>query len=183
MDFDWGRAIGHGEQLAQEQVRRGDPVDERAIMWALLREAAETSRAYSGPPWTGWPSKSTMPDSPDEITVWQKVAAYLRGEIEDMPSDETRPPMPTASAVTRSEHVLGVWHAKALAHMGAWSERRKAVYLAACGCPVRKVTAITGMKPQQIHHARRQAMDDMWDHIKGLTNSPNYGTKFAIIEG
>ena len=165
--FDWPQYLREGEELAKEQVRRGDPVDDRAIMWALLCDAVKTSRlAYRGPPFPGWPSKSALPESPSEFSVWQQVAAYLRGELEEMPQDESRPPLPSARQVTRAEAVLQLWHAKALRDMGAWARMRKAVYMRACGRPNRVVAKVTGLKPKQIDHARRKAMDDMQKAIR-----------------
>ncbi len=159
---DWPQSLREGEELAKEIVRRGDPIDNRAIMWALLCDAAKTSKiAYRGAPFQGWPTKSSLPDSPSEFSVWQQIAAYLRGELEEMPTDESKPPQPSARQVTRAEAVLKVWHGSALKDHGTWARMRKAVYLRACGVPRRKVAKVTGLKPRQINHAQNKAMDDM----------------------
>ena len=42
----------------------------------------------------------------DEVTVWQMVSAYLKGEIENLPSDETKAPRPSAKQITRAEVML-----------------------------------------------------------------------------
>ena len=172
-NFDWKRAYRAGEDLAIDQVRRGDPVDDRAIMWALLCEACDVARiTYSAPPRSGLPQKSTMPESPAEVTDWQLISAYLKGELDEMPTTDATPPQPTAAQVTRSEIVLEVWHRAALSDRGDWARIRKAVYLKACGVPDRKVRAITGFTRERIKYSRRQAVSDMIDFVKRLTNSP-----------
>src|SRR5690554_1905181 len=105
--FDWTRAVRAGEVLAVENARRGVAPDVTHVMWELLREAADVSqRAFPSLPRLGYPSKSSIPDGPEEATMWQRIAAYLRGEIEEMPSDETRPPRPSIEQVSRAEAVL-----------------------------------------------------------------------------
>lgn len=182
--FDWGKAWRHGEELAADRVRFGDPIDERAIMFALLEEAAKaTARCYKGPPFSGFPSKSAMPESSDEVTSWQMVSAFIRGEIEKQDiQTKSKPAMPDSATITRAEHVLDLYHRNALIHTGAWSEKRRAVYMKACGCPVDLIGKVTGMRKQQIHYARRVAMDDMYDALKRLTYLPIHGMNLDNIE-
>ncbi|GGX63173.1 hypothetical protein GCM10007385_35380 [Tateyamaria omphalii] len=160
--LDWVRARKTGEDLARQQIRRGDPLDDRAIMWALLCDAVSVaSVAYRGPPFQNWPGKSAMPEGIDEVTVWHKVAAYLRGELEEMPEVESRQPMPDAWSVTRSEAVLALYHRHALVDKGDWADIRKAVFLRASGLSDKRVRLVTGFSRDRIKYSKRQAVDDM----------------------
>lgn len=164
--YDWRRAMYAGLDMAMEQVRAGQEVGDREIMWALLCEAADVSqRTYSGPPRLGLPRKSAMPDAPDEISQWQLVSAYLRGDLEEMPVEDSQPPQPDAAQITRAEMVLEVWHRAALTGYGDWRRMRKAIYMKACGMPDRKVRALTGFSRQRRHKAKQRAMDDMLEFI------------------
>ena len=168
-NYDWRRALNAGLDIAIEQVRAGQEVGDREIIWALLCEAAKVSGlTYSGPPRRGMPVKSTMPDAPDEVSAWQLMSAYLRGDLEEMPTEQVTPPQPTAEQVTRAEMVLDVWHRAALIARGDWSRMRKAVYLKACGVPDRKVRAVTGFTRARIHSSKQQALDDMQEFIARL---------------
>lgn len=173
-NFDWKRAQIAGLEMAMDHVRKGQGVTDRDIWWALLCEAAEVARlCYSAPPRTGMPRKSAMPDAPDEVSDWQLISAYLNGTLEEMPTDESQPPQPSAEQVTRSEMVLWVWHEAALKENGDWKRMRKAVYLKACGVPDRKVRAVTGFTRQRIHSAKNTAMQDMADFVSLLTKRQN----------
>lgn len=165
--IDWVRAIRHAEVVAVENIRSDvTPTPEHA-MWELMREAARVSSiAYSAPPRTGYPAKSSLPDGPDEVSDWQRMAAYLRGELEEMPTDTSRPAQPSAEQITRAEAVLDVWHKHALARKGAKSRIKRAVYLKALGVPDRKVRAVTGMTRQAIHRAKDEAMRDMLEAVR-----------------
>jgi len=168
--FDWTRAIRAGEIMAVENARRDANLGVEHVMWELLREAADVSqRAYSGLPRLGYPEKSAMPDAPPEVTTWQMMAAYLRGEVEEMPTDTSTKPRPSMEQVSRSEAVLDVWHWHALKRKGQGSRIKHAVYLKACGVPDRKVRAVTGMTRQAIHAAKVEAMQDMWEFIRPHT--------------
>lgn len=160
--FDWSKAVRAGVELAKDQVRRDRVIGERDVMWALLCEAAQTSSlAFKGTPRLGFPSKSAMPDAPDEISYWAQLTAYLQGQVEDMPVEASRPPQPTAEQVSRAHVILDVWHAHALKDIGNWRRTKKAVYLKACGVKDRKVRSVTGMTKQQISKAKLRAMDEM----------------------
>ena len=54
--------------------------------------------------------KSALPDGVDEVTVWQMISAYLRGEVENLSSSDTKTPRPTAKQITRAEVMLEMWH-------------------------------------------------------------------------
>ncbi len=166
-NHDWRRTIAEGVELAKDQIRSDVTMDETHVMWALLKEAAQVSSiAYSAPPRTGLPIKSTLPEAADDVTQWQRISAYLRGEVEELPEIETRPPRPSAEQVTRSEIILEVWHRYCLSRFGERSKMKKAVYLKACEVPDRKVRAITGMTKQRIHSAKKEAMENMWEIIR-----------------
>ena len=106
-DHDWRTTMRDGTQLAEQNVKQGVVVDGSHIVWEMLREAATGSRiAYSAPPRLGFPAKSALPDGLDKVTVWQMVRAYLKGEIENLPSSDMKPPRPTAQQVSRAEVIL-----------------------------------------------------------------------------
>ena len=85
------------------------------------------------PPRLGFPAKSALPDGLDEVTVWQMVRAYLKGEIENLPSSDTKPPRPTAQQVSRAEVILELWHHVALMDRGDHKRLKRGVYLKASG--------------------------------------------------
>ena len=98
-NHDWHSTIRDGTRAAEQNAKQGVLVDHTHIVWELLREAAFVSRAaYAAPPRSGFPAKSALPDGVDEVTVWQMVSAYLKGEIENLPSDETKAPRPQRKA-------------------------------------------------------------------------------------
>ena len=70
--------------MARDDRRLGDTPE--AIMWVLLRDAFRVSRFFAGTPRAGYPVKSAMPEAPDEITIWQKINAYIKGEVRSCPN-------------------------------------------------------------------------------------------------
>ena len=103
LGHDWRTTVREGTQMAQQNAKRGAVVDGTHIVWELLKEAATVSRiAYSSPPRLGLPAKSALPDGVDEVTVWQMISAYLRGEAENLPSSDKEAPRPTAKQITRA---------------------------------------------------------------------------------
>lgn len=160
--IDWVRAIKHAEIVAVENIRSDVQPKPEHAMWELMKEAVQVSSiAYSAPPRVGYPSKSSLPDTVDDVSDWQRMAAYLRGELSEMPTGHARPPQPSAEQITRAEAVLAIWHTHALSRKGAKSRIKKAVYMKASGVPDRKVRAVTGMTRQAIHSAKDEAMRDM----------------------
>lgn len=156
------RAWRLGREIAPMFTRQGDPINDRAIMWALLCMAVEVlDRAYTGPPRLTWPAKSTWPDAPDEVTAREKIVAYLRGDLDEMPADEGTPPMPDATMVSIAEAVMELWHGYALKGARDWRRRRTAVYLKARGVPDRVARHKTGLDRVSIKRAKWSAMDDM----------------------
>jgi len=168
-NYDWERAMREGCKLAVENARKNATLSGVDVMWELLKDAISVSGiTYTGTPRQGLPRKSAMPDAPDEITYWQQMSAYLRGETEDQPEIEARPPEPTAEQISRAGMVLEVWHRAALKERGDWKRIRKAVYLKASGVPHRKVSAITGFSRQRLHRSKAEAMGDMLEFIRTL---------------
>lgn len=164
---NWPATIRAGVEMAGEQVRSDVTVKETHVMWALLKEAAQVSSlAYRAPPRSGLPIKSTLPEAPDDVSQWQMMMAYIRGQVEDAPSVRARPPQPSIEQITRAEIILHIWHHFALKRKGERSKIKRAVYLKACNVPDRKVRAVTGMTRQAIHAAKEEAMLDMWAVIR-----------------
>ena len=159
---DWERILKRGAELAVERARLGQDLKATDAMWALLQDAAQTSRlAHKAPPRTGYPIKSAMPETPDDISAWQLMSAYLRGEVSDMPTTVARPPQPSARQIEEAEQVLALWHLHALCRRGGRDKMRKAVYMRAAGVPMRKIRAVTGFSRQRLHAAKVEAMTDM----------------------
>lgn len=169
-NYDWQRALRVGYQLAEDNKRPDEKILDRDIWWELLREASSTSRrAYTAPPHTGWPGRSSMPESPDEVTGWQLLTAYVQGQIDEADATiQAAPPEPSAAQVSRAEMVLEVWHRAALSGRWDWRRKRLAVYLKAMGVKDRVVRAKTGLTRQAIHAAKIEALQDMSAFLDGL---------------
>ena len=163
---NWRRTLNAGMEMAVENARKDATLGARHVMWELLCEAAKTSQlAYSAPPRTGYPAKAVMPDAPADVTQWQLMSAYIKGELDEMPADDSRPPTPSAEQVSRCEAILDLWHRYALRHKGPTSRIKKAVYLKACGVSGVKLSQVTGVSRQVVTKAQHSAMQDMWDVI------------------
>ena len=170
LGHDWRTTVRDGTQMAQQNAKRGVVVDGTHIVWELLKEAATVSRiAYSSPPRTGFPMKSALPDGVDDVTVWQMVSAYLRGEVENLPTSDTKAPRPTAKQITRAEVMLELWHKVALKDKGDRKRLKRAVYLKAAGMRPRVVRTKTGLNYQQLWKAQKDACSDLWEIILHLS--------------
>ena len=166
---DWRNTILDGTRAAEQAARSGVIVDGSHIAWELLKEAVAISRiAYSAPPRVGFPAKSAFPDSVDGVTVWQMVSAYLRGEIENLPSTKTKASRPTAKQVTRAEVILELWHHVALVGKGDRKRLKRALYLKASGMRPFAVRDKTGLNYQQLWRAQKDACFDVWEKISQL---------------
>lgn len=166
----WHSTICDGTRTAEQNAKQGVTVDHTHIVWELLREAAFVSRAaYAVPPRSGFPAKSALPDGVDEGTVWQMVSAFLKGEIENLPSDETKAPRPSAKQITRAEVMLELWHHVALIEKGDRKRLKRAVYLEACGMRPRAVQELTGLNYQQLWRAKKDVCLDVWEKITQLS--------------
>lgn len=167
--IDWDRALRHGAELAVDAARAGTEVGPEDVMWSLFQEAVQTSRSFSAPPRLTYPSKSSLPDTPPEISAFSRIAAYLRGEVEEMPETETSRPRPTADQIQRAEAILHLWHHHAIIKRGNRKRMRKAIYAKANGIAYRRIKAETGLSRTAIYNAQRDAMADMWEAMKALT--------------
>ena len=172
-NHDWHTTVRDGELTAKQNKRKNQVVEGRHIAWSLLCEAVTVSRiAYPAPPRTGFPVKSTLPDGVDEVTVWQMVSAYLKGELENLPSTDTKPPRPSAKQITRAEVILELWHHVALIGKGDRKRLKRAVYLRASGMRPRRVKEWTGLNHQQLWKAQTDAANDLWEKILHLSKLP-----------
>lgn len=167
-NHDWHRTIRHGETLAVDAARANQTLGVEDVMWALFREAVETSRSYSSPPRTGYPSKSAMPEAPDEISPWARIMSYLQGEIQEMPVDGVARVRPSAAQISRADAVLYLWHTYALPRRGHRKKMRQAVYAKAAGVPYRLIKARTGISRTALYNAQQDAMQDMWTALRQL---------------
>jgi len=165
-NHDWRRTLRDAYDLARDQVRSDYKVKDHHIAFALLREAAWVSRvAYPAPPRSGFPSRSAMPESPDEVTQWQLMSAYLRGEISSLPDEPGSAPRPEAYVIDRAELILDLWHQVALITKGNKRTLKRAVYERALGVKPRRITQRYGLHYKQLNSAVMEASDDMAQQI------------------
>ena len=97
------------------------------------------------------------------------VSAYLKGEIENLPSDETKAPRPSAKQITRAEVMLELWHNVALIENGDRKRLKQAVYLKVSGMRLRAMQELTGLNYQQLWKAQKDACSDVWEKIMQLS--------------
>lgn len=159
--FDWRRALLHGVTLAAENHRDHDTPEAWTAMWELLREAAAVSRSWDAPPRSGFPDRGSWPETPDEITTWQRQMAYLQGTLDEAPQEEPEPPVPSAAEVTRAEAVLNLWHDSALIVGGQPHRHKRAVWRLAEGAFLGSVTRMTGLHRSEVLALRKRAATDM----------------------
>jgi len=171
-NHDWQKTLRDGEALALDNKKADAVLRDHHIAWELLKEAAKVSRlTYSAPPRTGFPSTSSLPDAPDDVTQWQLMSAYLKGDIESLPSSQTKASRPTSEQIDRSELILYFWHHHALIRKGDRSRIKRAVYLKANGVKIQKISGITGLTTKQILRAQTEAGQDIIEHIDRYTKS------------
>jgi len=101
-----------------------------------------------------------MPEAPDEITVWQKINAYIKGEVQELPEYEPSPIRPSAEECTRADHVLRLFHA-VTSEWGTNSARRRSVAALAMGLRRDAVIRRYGLTRRQIDVARERALREM----------------------
>ncbi|PRX33972.1 hypothetical protein SAMN05216257_104103 [Meinhardsimonia xiamenensis] len=157
----WRWAVQH--DLAARYAHGNSKLDDRAVMWGMLCHAIRVSaRADAPPPRSGYPSASPGAWlAPDEVTWWQRVAAALRGETEEVEPPAARAPHPDATEIALRDEVLEVWHGHALRGLGDWRRIRRAVYALAAGVPGRKVQAESGLSRDRLKHARARGIEDL----------------------
>ena len=169
-NHDWSKTLRDAEDLAKDNKKADAALRDHHLGFELLREAAHVSRiAYPAPPRSGWPTTSSLPDAPDDVTQWQLMSAYLKGDLESLPSSETKPSRPSAEQIDRAELVLHLWHNYALVRKGDRSRIKKAVYLKACGLNTQKIASITGLTVRQIRSAQVEAAQDIVGQIDKYT--------------
>lgn len=152
------------EDLAGRYAHGNAVLDERAVVWGMLCHAVRVSAvADRPPPRSGYPAASPGAWlAPDEITWWQRVAAVLRGETDDVAvAAAAVDPAPGAVEILLRDEILDLWHRHALRGMGDWRRLRRAVYALACGVPPRRVQEETGLTRDRLRHARERAVDDL----------------------
>ncbi len=159
--FDWRKAILHGIDLAAENFREHEDAAPYTAMWELLREAAGISRSFDAPPRTGYPEKAMWPETPDEITPWQRQMAYLQGTLDEVDHGEPPPPMPSAADVTRAEAVLDLWHRHALWRGGHPHPHKRAIYRWADGGTLGLAIRMTGLRRHEVLALRQRAAEQM----------------------
>lgn len=159
--FDWHRALKHGLRLAEDNIRDYPEAEAWAVMWELLREAARVSEASEPPPHTGYPAKASWPDFQDDVTHWHMQAAYLRGELDELPVEEPTAPVPTAQDVTRADAVLDLWHRRALIVGGRPHRHKRAIYRLAAGATLGAVIRMTGLRRHEVLSLRKRAANEM----------------------
>ncbi len=159
-DFDWEKAMRAGAELARDDARYGK--GQEAQMWALLRDAFRVARFYAAPPRMGYPVKSSFPEAPDEISVWHKVAAYVRGEVGELPEFDPAPIPPSAEEMTRSDHVLRAFHSVVSQWQGSrGAHRRQALSMWASGARKAQVIHRFGLSSHQMDKYRKALLVEM----------------------
>jgi len=169
-NHDWQRTLRAAEQLALDNIKADAKVSDKHIGWELLREAARVSRiSYPAPPRTGFPTSSSLPDAPDDVTQWQLLSAYLKGELETLPSSDMKPSRPSAEQIDRADLILHLWHHHALARKGDKSRLKRGVYLKANGMHPQKISHILGINSRQLKRAQDEASLDIVYEIEKIT--------------
>jgi hypothetical protein len=157
---DMGLTLRTVDELAEIHVRIDQDITDVDRMWGLFVEAVETARSLPGIPRLSGPVKSAMPEAPDEVTYWDVVAAYIRGDTEEMPEVETRSAA-TRAQMTRHDLVMAYWHSAALRGKGDWRRLRRALWDYARGEKRGRVLRNHGVTSMGLTRLKKQAMADM----------------------
>ena len=165
------------DELAELHIPRSRTPDDIDRMWGLFVEAVGTSRSLPGIPRLSGPVKSAMPESPDEVTYWDIVAAYIRGDTEEIPEVDVRIAA-TRAQMTRHDVVMDLWHAHALRGKGDWKRLRKALWDYARGDKRGRVLRNYGVTSMGLTRLKKQAMGDM---IKA-TKKDGYKTRKSVYQ-
>ena len=156
-NHNWRLGLKIAEENARRTLTRRDRWDSWRIGFQLLREASFVSHiAYHTLPRTGFPSKSAMPDSSDEITHWQQLSAYLAGFLDSPPDVKPAPPMPSGFEIDQCDLVLDIWHKQCFLLKGPKSVEKAVVYSRASNVPPGRLKIVTGIQP---YHQRRLIID------------------------
>ena len=157
---DMGLTLRTVDELAEIHVRTDQEITDVDRMWGLFVEAVRTAKSLPGIPRLSGPVKSAMPEAPDEVTYWDVVAAYIRGETEEIPEVHTTISA-TRAQMTRHDIVMGYWHSSALRGKGDWKRLRKALWCYARGDKRGKVIRQHGVTSMGLTRLKKQAMTDM----------------------
>lgn len=160
--FDWDRAWRYGRSIAGDYHRSTTTIGDHEIMWALLCDAAAVAETFPAASGRGYPQKSAWPDFPDQVTAWQLMAAYVRGEVEEMPEADPPKIQPSAEDISRTWAVLDLWHSAVT--LGV--KRKRAVFLAACRKRPRLIQRIAGVGAQELKNAKRRSVDEMLKRLE-----------------
>lgn len=164
---DWRVTLREGKELARKNVRADKAVTMPRIAWELLREAAFVSRvSYAAPPRSGFPSRSAMPESVDEVTHWALISAFIRGELHTLPEDSSKAARPSSVQIDRADVVLDLWHQVALVHLGDNKRLRRAVYELALGLKAQRICSSHGLNYKRLSAAKVTASEDMSQMIE-----------------
>lgn len=159
---DWPAFIRQGYELARDEFRSTTQLDDHHAMWGLFCAAVrDTERAYRGMPGLGMPGKSAGFEGGPEISVWHQVAAYLRGEIEEMPQDQGARLLPSAYEISRGAIVIDAFQAHALKTRADGKRLRKALFMRAKGMKPAALRSLFAVDRYQLRHAKDEAMRDM----------------------
>ena len=158
------KAIGTSRRLlvemAEPHVRRNAKIREIDLMWGAFVEAVMTARKLPSPPNTRGPSKSAMPESPDEITWWDIQLALVKGVIEEEP-EQRATLMPTAAQITRHDVVMDLYHKTAFRGRHDWKRRREALWRYAGGWKAGRVRREYGFPAMALSRMKSEAMLSM----------------------
>lgn len=155
-----------GIRLMVETTHAREKRDQPAVMWALLCEAAEVSRSWPAPPRSGHPSKSAMPEAPDDLTEWERRNDDFREGVTIAARSSPRTEW-SARQHSEAEFTLSLFSAT-FRLAGARKTLRRATWLYASGMPPRKITALTGLTRHQIQRARERASREMFEALGQL---------------
>ena len=155
------RMMRHAEKIAEPRDRSSKVPDAIDLMWALTCEAAKTGRQQPAPPRTGYPGKSAGFQPGDDISYWQKMLAYLAGEVEKAPETETRPARATPEQVTRCEVIEELFRNYTFTGIRQKVMKRKMTWMYAMGTSSRKIQKISGLSKFQVAAMKKDAMNDM----------------------
>ena len=159
---DWQRVTAEARETALAEWRRREPLPEWAGWWQALREGISAlERSQAGPPRTNYPSRSSIPEAPPDVTWWQLQAGYIRGDLEELPETESRPPLPSAREISTAEAVLDLFHGAALVGLRNRRLNVTALHMWAAGVPPRVILSRTGVRRRSLDHYRALAMGDM----------------------
>ena len=147
--------------IAEPRNRQTKVVDDVDLMWALVCEAANTDKQLPGPPAQGYGSTSAGFVQTDEISPWEKVSAYLRGETEEIPETEGIDPKAPAAQISRAEIITEAFHSYTFTGKARKPERRGALWMLASGTSSKAIQRASGWSGYQIREMKTEAMRDL----------------------